>query len=198
MISTPHEVSIKSQGQNIAFMPELFGCTQGDLMLSILKLIHMCLAFGAIGAGISVCIRMVTGRPFEAWVKHFLRFSLAAGSVGLILSIGHTTGSQLLTMLSVYVSALAVLFWRKCCASDTWAPALVLSTMCVLCLDTVIMFEHIFRLLSAFNVPGLVRADIPFAVSLVFVVILFGLLSMTVLKKLHQHEAAPLMHKVAR
>jgi len=167
-------------------------------MLNILKLIHIFLALNAIGAGISVCIAMVTGRFFEAWVRHFLRFSLAAGSMGLILSIGHHSVAQLLTMLSVYASAFAVLSWRKYSTSDAWAPAVVLSTMCVLCLDTVIMIAHIFKLLAACNVLDLAQPDIPLAVSMVTAVLLFALLSMTALKKIHQYATDPLMHKVSR
>ncbi len=167
-------------------------------MLSLLKLIHVFLGLNALGAGASVCTRMVTGRPFEMWVKHFLRFSLAAASVGLILSINHTSVMQLLTMLTVYASGFAVLFWRKYCASGGWGPAVVLSTMCVLCLNTVIMIAHIFKLLVAFNVPGLAQPDIPLAVSLVTVVLLFAFFSTTALKKIHQHANDPLMHKATR
>jgi hypothetical protein len=167
-------------------------------MLNILKFIHMFLALNAIGAGTSVCIKMVTGRAFQAWVRHFLRFSLATGSVGLILSIGHTSATQSLTMLSVYVSAVAVFFWCKYGTSDTWAPAVVLSTMCVLCLDTVIVTVHIFKLLAASNVLGLVQPDIPLALSMVTAVLLFGLLSMAALRKIHQHAINTLMHKAAR
>jgi hypothetical protein len=167
-------------------------------MLNILRLIHMFLALNAIGAGSSVCIKMVTGASFEAWVRHFLRFSLAAGSVGLILSIDHTSVTQLLTMLSVYVSALAVLFWRKYSTSEAWAPAVVLSTMCVLCLDSAIMIAHIFKLLAACNVLVLAQPDIPLAVSMATAVLLFALLSTTALKKIHQHASDPLMHKAAR
>ncbi len=167
-------------------------------MLDFLKLIHMFLALNAIGAGISVGIRMVTGLSFEAWVRHFLRFSLAAGAVGLILSIDHPSVTQLLTILNVLASALAVLISRKYRTYDAWAPAVVLSTMCVLCLQTMIMIAHIFKLLTAFNVLSLAQPDIPFAVSTIAAVLLFGLLSTTALKKIRQHASNPLMHRVAR
>lgn len=167
-------------------------------MLNILKLIHMFLALNAIGAGIALCIRMVTGRLFEVWVRYFLRFSLGTGSVGLILSIDHTSLTQLLTMLSVYVSALAVFFWRKSRISDTWAPAVVVSTMCVLCLDTVIMIAHIFKFLAAFNVVSLARPEIPLAISMVTAVLLFGLLGATALKNIHPHASNSLIRKAAR
>jgi hypothetical protein len=167
-------------------------------MLNLLKLIHVFLGLNGLGAGAAVCIRMVTGRPFEMWFKHFLRFSLAAASVGLILSINHASVTQLFTMLTVYASGFAVLSWRKYSASDSWGPTVMLSTMCVLCLDTVIMIAHIFKFLAAYNVLGLGRPDIPLAVSMVTVVLLFALLSATALKKIHQHASDPLMHKAAR
>ena len=167
-------------------------------MLNLLKPIHVFLGLYALGAGAAVCTRMVTGRPFEMWVKHFLRFSLVAASVGLILSINHTGVTQLFTMLAVYASGFAVLSWRKYSSSDSWGPAVVLSTMCVLCLETVIMIAHIFRFLAACNVLDLAQPDIPLAVSMVTVVLLFALLSTTALKKIHQHATDPLMHKAAR
>ena len=167
-------------------------------MLNLLKLIHVFLGLNALGAGAAVCTRMVMGRPFAKWVKHFLRFSLVGASAGLLVSIGHTSLTQLLTMLAVYASAFAVFSWRKYSASDSWGPAVVLSTMCVLCLDTVIMIAHIFKFLAASNVLGLERPDIPLAVSMVTVVLLFALLSANALKKIHQHSSNSLMHKAAR
>ena len=167
-------------------------------MLDLLKLVHVFLGLNAVGAGAAVCIRMVAGRPFEIWVKNFLRFTLLTASVGLILSIHHTCVSQLLTMLTVYASGFAVLSWRKYNASDNWGPAVVLSTMCVLCLDSVIMIQHIVKLLAAWNVPGLAQPDIPLAISTVSAVLLFVFLSTTALKRLHQHPSASMLHKVAR
>jgi len=167
-------------------------------MLNLLKLIHVFLGLNALGAGAAVCTRMVMGCPFAMWVKHFLRFSLAGASVGLIMSINHTSVMQFLTMLTVYASGFAVLSWRKYCASGGWGPAVVLSTMCVLCLNTVIMIAHIFKFLAACNVLGLERPDISLAVSMVTVVLLFALLSANALKKIHQHASDPLMHKAAR
>ena len=168
-------------------------------MLNLLKLIHVFLGLNALGAGASVCTRMVTGRSFDMWVKHFLRFSLAASSVGLILSINHTGAIQLLTMLTVYACGFAVLSFRKYSASEAWGPAVVLSTMCVLCLDTVIAIAHILKALTACAAPGrIARPDILLAVSTVTAVLLFALLSLTALRKFHQHATDLLMHRVAR
>jgi len=167
-------------------------------MLNLLKLIHVFLGLNALGAGAGICLRMVTGRPFEMWFKHFLRFSLGAASAGLILSIGHTSAIQLFTMLTVYASGFVVFNWRKSIATHSWGPAVVLSTMCVLCLDSVIMIAHIFKLLDACNVLSLGRPDIPLAIPMASVVLLFAFLSTTALKKIHQHASNPLLHKAAR
>lgn len=168
-------------------------------MLNLLKLIHVFLGLNALGAGASVCIRMVKGRSFDMWVKHFLRFSLAAASVGLILSINHTGVIQLLTMLSVYACGFAVLCFRKYSSSEGWAPVVVLSTMSVLCLDTIIAIAHILKALAPFYpLSRIARPDALLAVFTVTDVLLFALLSMTALKKIHQHETALVMHKVAR
>jgi hypothetical protein len=167
-------------------------------MLNVLRFIHVFLAVNAIGAGISLCMRMVGGKPFKVSMKRFLEWSLGAGSAGLIFSIHHTSATELLTMLGVYVAAFAVFSWRKCRASDAWVPALVLSTMCVLCLDAVIVIMHIVKLLAVCHLLGSVSPDLPLATLTVCAVLLFAFLSTTTLKRLQQHQSNSMVHKAAR
>lgn len=167
-------------------------------MLNVLRFIHVLLAVNAIGVGISLCMRMVGGKPFKIWVKPFLELSLAAGAAGLIFSIHHTNATELLTMLGVYVSAFAVFSWRKCTVSDAWIPALVLSTMCVLCLDAMIVITHIVKLLAVCNLLGSVSPDLPLATLTVCTVLLFTFLSTTTLRRLQHHQNNSMVHKAAR
>jgi len=167
-------------------------------MINLLRVIHVFLAVNAMAAGISLSIKMVGGKPFKVWVKRFLELSLAAGSAGLIFSIHHMSATELLTMLSVYVSAFAVFSWRKCRASDAWEPALVLSTLCVLCLDAVIVITHIVKLLAFCHLLGSVSPDLSLATLTVCAVLLFAFLSTTSLKRLQQHQSDSMAHKAAR
>jgi hypothetical protein len=177
---------------------ELATLLKEKVMMNMLKLIHAFLGLNAIGAGIPVCIRMVAGRPFENWLAHFLRFSLAASAVGLILSIDHTSFTQWLAMLGVYASAFAVLSLRKLQSNENWGATLVMSTMCVLCLDAVVAMAHAFKLLAVCSAWGASQQVIPFAISMVSVVLLFAFLSILALKRIHNEPCASVMHKVSR
>lgn len=167
-------------------------------MLNLLRLIHAFLGLNTLGAGAAVCVRMMRGRSFEPWVKHFLRCSLASASVGLILSIDHTSGIQSLTMLTVYLAGLVVFSWRKYGASDAWGPAVVLSTMSVLCMQTVIMSAHVMRLLEASRLLDTGETHAQMVVLDLATVLLFAVFSSISLKKIHRHPRTSMVHGVAR
>ena len=167
-------------------------------MFSLLKLIHIFLGLNTVAAGIAVCSRMMQGKPFVQWVRQFLRFSLASASVGLILSIDHKSGMQLLTMLTVYVSGLVILFWRKYCTSDAFGPAVVLSTMAVICMQTVIMSVHAAKFLQACSLlDG--PADRTRMIALdTAIVLLFAVFSAIALRRIHRHPSVSVIHGVTQ
>jgi len=168
-------------------------------MLNILKVIHAFLGLNAIAAGIPVCIRMVLGRHFNEWVAHFLRISLAASAIGLILSIDHTDLVQWLTILGVYTSAFAVMSWRKVKSNEEWKTALVLGTMSVLCLDSLVAIVHVFKLLLFFSIVlGWSPPDSLFPISLATAVLLFAVLSIVAVKKNHQEISGPVIYKATQ
>jgi len=167
-------------------------------MMTIFRLIHAVLGISAIGAGAVVCLRMAAGHLLDEQVAHFLKLSLAASTVGMILSIGHTSFTQWLALLGVYVSAFAVLSLRNCQSNDGWETALVMSTMCVLCLDAVVAMSHAFTLLAVCNVLGTPHQAFPFVVSMVTVVSLFAFLSVQALNRIHPQPGASDIQKVAR
>lgn len=164
----------------------------------ILKLIHTFLGFNAIIGGVAACIRMISGRSFEEWVGHFLGFSLAVSAVGLVFSLDHTSLIQWLTMLGVCVSAFAVISLRKFNSNEKWGTTLILSTMCALCLDLLIMIVHVFSVLAILSVLGWPQADFLFSISMVTAVLVFAVLSLIAAKKHHYGERAPVPHKVSR
>jgi hypothetical protein len=166
--------------------------------MNILKLIHAFLGCIAIGAGIAVCLRMVAGRPCDKWVARFLKFSLAASAMGMVLSVGHPSFTQSLAMLGVYASAFAVLCLRKFQSNENWEATLVMSTMCVLCLDAVVAMAHAFRFLAVCNVLGASQQVIAFPISMVSVVLLFAYLSIFALKRIHHEPDVSVIYKVTR
>lgn len=167
-------------------------------MLNLLKLIYVFLGINMLGGGVALCTRMVTGQPFEAWVKNFLRFSLLFSSVGLILSISHTGITQLPTMLTVYLSGFAVYSWRKYGASDSWGPVVVLTTISVFCLQIVVVAAEVIGALAAHSLLGSNENHTPMGVLIGTVVLLFAFVSTISLKRIHQHPSAPVMHRAAR
>ncbi len=167
-------------------------------MMYLLRLVHAILGIGAIGAGIIVCLRMAAGHPLDERVAHFLRLSLAASAIGMILSVGHTSFTQWLAMLGVYVSAFAVLSLRKFQSNEDWGTALIMSTMCVLCLDAVVALSHAFKLLAVCNVLETPQRVFPFVISMVMIVSLCASLSIQALKRIHHKPSASVIQKVAR
>jgi hypothetical protein len=167
-------------------------------IMTILKLIHAFLGLNAMVSGIAVCIRMISGRSFEESVAHFLRFSLAASSVGLVFSLGHTGLIQLLAVLGVCVSAFAVVSRRKFKSNEKWVTTLVLSTMCVLCLDSLIVVVHVFDVLAICSILGWPQPEFLFSISMAATVLLFAVLSPIAVKKNHYGARAPVLHKVSR
>jgi len=167
-------------------------------MLNLLKAVHVFLGMNALASGIALSIRMMTGRPFEAWVKNFLRFSLTSASLGLILAIKHTSVTQLLTMLTVYVSGFAIFSWRKYIASDSWGPAVVLSTMSVFCLETVIVAAHVLRVVAACDFINPTEIPVHMMALSASAILIFALLTTISLKRLHHYPSDSVMHKAAR
>lgn len=167
-------------------------------MLNLLRFIHIFLGLNTLATGAVVCARMMKGKPFQKWVRHFLRFSLASASIGLILSINHTSGMQLLTMLTVYVSGLVVLSWRKYGTSDAWGPAVVLSTMCVLCMQTVIMSAHVLRFLDVYRVLDTRESHAQMVTLDLAAVLLFAVFSTISLKRIHPHSRTSVLQGAAR
>jgi len=166
-------------------------------MLNLLRLVHVFFGLNALAAGLAVCTRMITGRSFGRWVRSFLRFSLASSSVGLILSIHHASVTQLLTMLTVYLSGFAVFSWRKYSTSDGWGPAVVLSTLSVFSLQTVIIMAHICRAMAECNLISSAQSQVQMGVLITTAVMLFAILSTMSLKRIHQHAINSVMRKVA-
>lgn len=167
-------------------------------MLNLLKLIHIFLGLNTLAAGAAVCARMMNGKTLEAWLKHFLRFSLASASVGLILSIKHASGMQLLTMLTVYVSGVVVFSWRKYGASDAWCPVVVLSTMSLLCMQTVIISSHVMRFLEFSRFLDARESQAQMIALDIAAVVLFTAFSMISLKRIHRRPKTFMLHGVAR
>lgn len=168
------------------------------MLLIVLKLIHAFFGVNAIGVGIAVTIRMVSGRPFERWAVQFLKYSLIASATGMLLSLDHPDLLSWIAALGVYFSGVAVLASRKCQFSGDWALAFLLTTLSVLCLDTVVAIAHAFRLLTRFNLLASSRDTLELFVAALISVLMFAFLSMVSVKRLHMNTTGSVVHKMTR
>jgi hypothetical protein len=169
------------------------------MLLTLFKLIHVFVGLNAIGIGIAVAIRMASGRRFERWAVQFLKYSLAASATGMLLALDHPDIMSWAAALGVYLSGLAVLTSRKSGLSGDWALAFLLSTLSVLCLDTVVAVAHLFRVLARFNLlkssPD--NTVVVFAAALI-TVLMFAVLSVVSVRKSHMNATSSFVHKVTR
>jgi hypothetical protein len=167
------------------------------MILNFLRLFHAVFGIVGIGTGLVVLTRMVSRSRFERTASLFLKCSLAASATGLFFSVHHLSIMQLAAMLGVYLSGIVVLAWRKVHLDHSWAPALVLSIVSVLCLDCLIAIAHLFRFLALFNSSDPAHPGLLFLVTVSAVTLLFAVLGMVAVKKQHRVLAHSVAHKVA-
>lgn len=147
------------------------------MLLNMLIAVHVLLGVTTLGTGITACIRIASGDPFSAWAARFLQFSLAAAAAGILLSIFHPDPVRWVAVLAVYVSCVAVWAWRRRSRLARATEPFVVSTMAVLCLDSLIMVAHLLRIAApggshARPTPIEILVD---AVLILFFVVLSGL-----------------------
>jgi hypothetical protein len=155
-------------------------------MRDLLELIHTFLALTAMCSGITVSIRLVSGELFEDWALHFLKYSLAASALGILLSLNQVALSTWITALGVYVSGFAVLASRRLQVAETWLSAFAMGTLFALFLDSIILVLYIVGLFASCGAlipaPALVLPVTAFALIPPFAVI-----STISLKRLHRN-----------
>lgn len=129
------------------------------MILDLFKFIHS--VFGAISlyAGCVALSRIFAGRPFERSTSIFLQCALVASVTGLFFDIHKAQPSRLAAMAAVYVAGAAVLAWRGFHLTRSWGLVFALSLIGVLCLEVLVVVQHIFDWLLLLNatVPGPVK-----------------------------------------
>jgi hypothetical protein len=70
-----------------------------------------------------------------------------------LISLYHPDPMRWLAVLGVYLSAVAVLAWRRRDSSHGWTDPFVLSTMAVICLDCLMVVAHLLRLAALWKGP---------------------------------------------
>jgi hypothetical protein len=125
---------------------------QGEkiMTLSALKFIYIVCDMIAIGTGAAVLFGLIAGKLLGDYTVFFLRFALATSVAGLLFPWDNVS-SWKISMLSIYLSGLAVIAWRKFHLARVWRPMFVLSTTIVLYLSCLVAIAQFFEWITAFT-----------------------------------------------
>ncbi len=91
-----------------------------DLDLGIFTFLNVAFGVIAIGSGATVLCGMLSGELLNRWAVLFLRCSLTASMTGLFCPSHRLLLTRIVFMLSVSVSGLAILAWRKFHMAGVW------------------------------------------------------------------------------
>ena len=111
----------------------------------------------SIGAGTRVLFGLLTGELLDKWAVLFLRYTLAASITGLLLSLLDFTLVQGCSVLTVYMSGMAILAWRKFHLSGIWRSIFAWTITIVLYLNVVAAIDQVFE--QIFPITGTAPAQ---------------------------------------
>jgi hypothetical protein len=132
----------------------------------------------AIGFGAKVLFWLLSGELLENAAVHFLRLVLATSIVGLLFPSHHLPYTHGISMLSVYVSGVSILAWRKFHLTGIWYRIFSLSTTVILYLSVLVAIAQFHGASSPFLVLAPVRSKPVFALMQYIVMALFAVLAM--------------------
>ena len=118
--------------------------------LSALKFIFILCDLISIGTGVAVLFGLIAGQLLHDCTVFFLRFALATSVAGLLFPWNNVP-SWKISMLSIYLSGLAVIAWRKFHLARAWRPMFVLSITIVLYLSCLVAIAQFFEYITAFT-----------------------------------------------
>jgi hypothetical protein len=92
----------------------------------------------AVGFGAKVLFWLFSGEVLHNSTIYFLRSVLAASIIGLFLPSHYFPTTQAVSVLSVYISGLAILAWKKFHLMGTWYSIFALSITVILYLSVIV------------------------------------------------------------
>ena len=104
----------------------------------LFNLVYVLCDLLAVGFGARVLFWLLSGEVLHSSVVYFLRSVLAASIIGLFLTSHHFPTTQVVSMLSVYISGLAILAWKKFHLVGTWYSIFALSITVILYLSVIV------------------------------------------------------------
>jgi len=145
--------------------------------LETLKFVHM--VFGVIGifAGSRAAVGFTRGKLFKKWTAAYVKCALITCVTGLMFPIASFEPRHWVAVLTVYISIVTVLAWRRCHRSAIWGLMLALSTMLTFCLVVEVAVLHLFGFLH-------LSQSVPMLLTTEFIVLLsFAWLGVLIVRK---------------
>jgi hypothetical protein len=151
-------------------------------MASLFNLVYVLCDLLAVGFGAKVLFWLLSGELLHTSAFFFLRCVLAASIIGLFLPSHHFPTTHAVSMLSVYVSGVAILAWKKFLLVGTWYSIFALSTTVILYLSVLVAIAQAIRASSPFSVLVPVHSNSTLALSQYIVMALFAGLAILAVK----------------
>ena len=157
--------------------------------MSILRFVYAVCDLLAIGAGTIVLFGLLTGELIDKWAALFLKCALAASVTGLFFPLHDFTLVEICSMLSVYVSGMAILAWRRFHLSGVWRSIFALTITIVLYLNVVVAIDQVFEQMSLLMGLAPAQSELTFRATQFLVMLLFAVIGMVAVKRFHNRGA---------
>ena len=157
--------------------------------MSILRFVYAACDLLAIGAGTIVLFGLFTGELIDQRAALFLKCALAASVTGLFFPLHAFTLVQMCSMLSVYVSGMAFLAWRKFHLSGVWRSIFALTITIVLYLNVVVAIDGVFDQMSRFTGLAPVQSELTSRATQFLVMVFFAVIGIVAVKRFHNRGA---------
>lgn len=159
------------------------------MILSILRLGYALCDLIAIGTGTIVLFGLLTGELLDKRATLFLRYTLATSIIGLLFPLHALTFVQRCSMLTVYVSGMAILAWRKFHLSGLWRSIFALTITGVLYLNVAVAIDQAFDRIFRFTEMTPPQSELTSRATQFLVMLLFGVIGIVAVKRFHGRPA---------
>jgi hypothetical protein len=152
-------------------------------MSVILTVFHVVCGMAGVGLGAMVLFGLFNGKVLDKFTVLFLQLSLAASIAGLLFQLHPLMPAQKVSMLSVYVSGVAIIAWRKFKLTGVWSAIFAFTATIVLCLDVLMIVIQAFKWIVRVSAYEASQSTSPLLVTQLLVMGLFVVLGVWAARK---------------
>src|SRR5260370_14854084 len=109
------------------------------MIVNIFTFLNLVFDLVAIAFGVKGLFGLICGELLDKCAVRFLRCSLAASLIGLLVPLHPFLPIQAISMLSVYVAGAGILAWRRYHLAGAWRSIFALTATIVLYLDAAVV-----------------------------------------------------------